>query len=346
MNRRPSRLLGTLALVLLGVLLAGIAIWGVLALAYFEPLLARYCARSSRRSSRSRGSFATLGALLLPRWRWRAVLSFLGLFALLVTCWFQIAPSNDRQWRPEVAVLPYATIDGNLITVHNIRNFDYRTETDFTPAYYDRTFDSSQLDSVDLFAIYWMGPAIAHGIISFGFSDGQHLAVSIEARSSLGEGYSTIKGFFRQYELHYVVADERDVIRLRTNYRHDPVENAYLFHLAGTPADQHRLFMNYLAKINSLKEHPEFYNTLTDNCITGIWQNAKGNAERPSLSWQLLLSGYAPEYLYESGKLDSSIPFAELRKRGHINERAHAADQATDFSQKIRETSAVPVSGE
>jgi Domain of unknown function (DUF4105) len=344
MNRRPSRLLGMLALVLLGVLLTGIAIWGVLALAYFEPLpqplrllLAALFAITG---------LATLGALLLPRWRWPAVLSFLGLFALLVTCWFQIAPSNERQWRPEVAVLPYATIDGNLITVHNIRNFDYRTETDFTPAYYDRTFDSSKLDSVDLFAIYWMGPAIAHGIISFGFSDGQHLAVSIEARSSLGEGYSTIKGFFRQYELHYVVADERDVIRLRTNYRHDPVENAYLFQLAGTPADEHRLFMNYIAKINSLKEHPEFYNTLTDNCITGIWQNAKGNAERPSFSWKLLLSGYAPEYLYERGRLDSSIPFEELRKRGHINERAHAADKAADFSQKIRETSAVPVSGE
>jgi Domain of unknown function (DUF4105) len=335
MKRRPLRWPITLALVLLGIVLSGMAIWGALALAYFEPLAQSL--RPVLAGIFAVAGVATLVALFLPRWRRRAVACFLVLFALLVACWFQIAPTNEGQWRPEVAVLPYATIDGNLVTVHNIRNFDYRTETDFTPAYYDRTFDASKLDSIDLFAIYWMGPSVAHGIVSFGFSDGQHLAVSIEARSPHGEGYSTIKGFFRQYEVHYVVADERDVIRLRTNYRRDPVEDAYLYHLVGTPEDSRRGFMNYINKINSLKEHPEFYNSLTDNCITGIWQNAKGNAQRPSFSWKLLVSGYAPEYLYEKGKLDTSIPFEQLRERGHINERAHAADKAADFSQKIRQ---------
>jgi Domain of unknown function (DUF4105) len=335
MKRRPARLLGTLGLVLLGVLLSSIAVWGVLALAYFDPL--PHALRPLLAALFAVAALATLAALFVPRRRWRAVASFLVLFALLVTCWFQIAPTNEGQWRTEVAELPYATIDGNLVTVHNIRNFDYRTETDFTPAYYDHTFDTSKLSSVDLFAIYWMGPSIAHGIISFGFSDGQHLAVSIEARSPHGEGYSTIKGFFRQYEVHYVVADERDVIRLRTNYRHDPVEDAYLFRLMGAPDDERRAFMNYINKINSLKQHPEFYNTLTDNCVTGIWQNARGNPERPSFSWKLLVSGYAPGYLYEQGKLDTSVPFEQLRERGHINERAHAADKAADFSQRIRE---------
>jgi hypothetical protein len=194
---------------------------------------------------------------------------------------------------------------------------------------------------VDLFAIYWMGPSVAHGIISFGFADGQHLAVSIEARSPHGVGYSTISGFFRQYEVHYVVADERDVIRLRTNYRKNPVEDTYIFHLVGDPGDMHRTFMNYISKINSLKEQPEFYNTLTDNCITGIWQNARGNEHRPPFSWKLLVSGYAPEYLYEKGKLDTRVPFEQLRQRGYINERAHAADQATDFSRRIRAASTV-----
>lgn len=336
MKSTPSRPIDIIGLVLLGILLLGIAAWGVLALAYFGPLPPAL--RTIFAAVFTLAALVTLVALFLPRWRWPAVASYLVLFALLVACWFQIRPSNDRQWRPEVAALPYATIDGNLVTVHNIRNFDYRTETDFTPAYYDATFDITKLDSVDMFAIYWMGPQIAHGIISFGFADGQHVAVSIEARSSLGEGYSTIKGFFRQYELHYVVADERDVIRLRTNYRHDPVEEVYLFHLVATPADTRRAFMNYINKINSLKEHPEFYNTLTDNCITGIWRNAKGTAGQPSFSWKLLLSGHAPEYLYEQGTLDTRMPYAQLRERGHINARALAADQAQEFSQRIRAT--------
>jgi Domain of unknown function (DUF4105) len=334
MKRHPPRWLVTLGLVLLGIVLSGMCTWGVLALTYFEPL--PHSLRPILAGAFGLAGLATLAALFLPRWRWPAAASFLGLFVVLVACWFQIAPTNDGQWRPEVAVLPYATIDGDLVTVHNIRNFEYRTETDFTPGYYDATFDASKLNSVDLFAVYWMGPAIAHGIISFGFADGQHLAVSIEARSPHGAGYSTVTGFFRQYEVHYVVADERDVIRLRTNYRRDPVEDTYLFHLVGRPEDEHRLFINYINKINSLKEHPEFYNSLTDNCITGIWQNARGNAQRPSFSWKILVSGYAPEYLYEKGKLDTSVPFEQLRERGHINERAHAADKAADFSQRIR----------
>ncbi len=335
MNTRPPRLLATLGLVSLGLLLAGVTAWGTLALAYFEPL--PDTARAVLASLFALAGALTLVALCLPHWRWQAAAWFTALFLVLVACWFQIAPTNEGQWRTEVAVLPYATVDGDLVTVHNIRNFDYRTETDFTPAYYDRTFDDRKLQSIDLFAIYWMGPAIAHGIISFGFSDGQHLAVSIEARSPHGEGYSTVKGFFRQYEVHYVVADERDVIRLRTNYRHDPVENAYLFQLVGTPQDAHRVFTNYINKMNSLKEHPEFYNSLTDNCITGIWQNARGNPQRPAFSWKILVSGYAPQYLYDQGKLDTSIPFAQLRERGHINERAHAADKAADFSRQIRQ---------
>ena len=220
MKRQPPRWLGTLGLVLLGIVLAGICAWGILALTYFEPLA--HALRPLLATAFGIAGVAAIAALFVPRWRWPAVAAFLALFVVLLACWFQITPTNEGQWRTEVAVLPYATIDGNLVTVHNIRNFEYRTETDFTPAYYDATFDASKLDAVDLFAVYWMGPAIAHGIISFGFADGQHLAVSIEARSPHGEGYSTVTGFFRQYEVHYVVADERDVIRLRTNYRHNP----------------------------------------------------------------------------------------------------------------------------
>ncbi len=176
---------------------------------------------------------AALGAYCIRRFRRIATVAYAGLFVVLFVWWSMIEPSNDREWQPEVAVLPYATFDGDLVTVHNIRNFDYRTETDFTPAYYDRTYDLTQLDSVDLIAAYWMGPMIAHTFLSFGFGD-DHLAISIEARKEATEGYSSIKGFFKQYELIYIVGDERDLIRVRTNYRKDPPEDVYLYPLTGS----------------------------------------------------------------------------------------------------------------
>src|SRR4029079_11636556 len=172
-------------------------------------------------------------ACLVSGWRWKPALAVYGVALLAAFGWWSsLNPSNERAWTPEVARVAHATIDGDRVTVHDIRNFDYRSETDFTPAYYDRTFDLRALDSVDLLAVYWMGPAIAHMFVSFGFGD-DHLAVSIEARKVRGEGYSSLKSFFRQCELVYVVADERDVIRLRTNYRKDPPEDVYLYRTQG-----------------------------------------------------------------------------------------------------------------
>jgi hypothetical protein len=234
-------------------------------------------------------------------------------------------------------VLSYADIDGDRVTVHNIRNFQYRTETDFTPAYYDKTFDLSQLDSVDLIAVYWMGPDIAHIMLSFGFAGRDYLAVSIEARKEQGEGYSTLDGFFRHYELFYVVADERDAIGVRALFRNDPPEDVYLYRVQGPRENARRLFLEYLRQINALRDRPEFYNTLRTNCTTTIWMNAGVNSGRVPFSWKVLVSGHVPEYLYEAGRLDTSLPFEELRQRGHINARAReAGPTAPDFSQRIR----------
>ena len=256
---------------------------------------------------------------------------------MIVLIWFlSIPPSNDRDWQPDVAKLSWAEIDGDRITVHHIRNCDYRTETDYTPAYYDKTFNLSRLEHVDLIAVYWMGPAIAHVFMSFEFAGGDHLAVSIETRKEKGEGYSTVKGFFRQYELYYVVADERDVIRLRTNYRHDPPEDVYVYRLHGSLEDGKRLFLAYMNRINSLKNTPEFYNSLTTNCTTTIWLNSRVNPDHLPFSWQILVSGYIPEYLYRSGLLGSDLPFSEMQKRAYVNARAHTADTAPDFSRQIR----------
>jgi len=233
-------------------------------------------------------------------------------------------------------VLANADIDGDRITLHNIRNFNYRTDTDFTPMYYDRTFDLRQLDSVDMFTVYWMGPAIAHVFLSFGFTDGAHVAFSIETRREKGQVYSSIAGFFRQYTLYYAVGDERDIVRLRTNYRHDPPERVYLYRLRGDRAAAQRLFLEYLQQVNALKQHAQWYNTLTSNCTNSIWFLARLNPGHVPYSWKVLVSGYLPEYLYEQGRLDTSVPFAELQQRAYINPLAQAADQAADFSQRIR----------
>jgi hypothetical protein len=326
----------------LGLLLLATAAWGVLALYYFD-----HESQALRGGLAAAFGLISIGALTgfaLPRWRWRACAAYLVLFALLLWRWEAIEPSNDRDWRPEGARIPHATFAGDSVTVHDIRNFDYRSENDFTPAYYDRTFDLRQLDAVDLVAVYWMGPAIAHVFLSFGFSDGNHLAVSIEARKERTEGYSTLKGFFRQYELQYVVADERDVIRLRTNYRHDPPEEVHIYRLQGDKENLQRIFLEYLQEINHLKAQPEFYNSLTTNCTSMIWMHSRVNPGHVPYSWKILASGYVPEYLYEQGRLDNTLPFPELQRRSIVNERAQAADKAADFSQRIRAPTATAVS--
>jgi hypothetical protein len=329
--RRAARAAG---LLFIGLLMLGVTGWGVLALHYWDHANPRL--RNALAAAWALAALALIVGFALRRWRWRSLATFTALFALLLAAWSAIAPSNDREWEPENAVLAYADIDGDRVTLHNVRNLDYRTETDFTPAYYDRTFDLRQLDAVDMFTVYWMGPAIAHVFLSFGFTDGAHVAVSIETRREKGQAYSSLAGFFRQYTLYYAVGDERDIVRVRTDYRHDPPEQVYLYRLRGSEAAGKRLFLEYLRQINSLKQHAEWYNTLTSNCTNSIWLLARLNPAHVPYSWKILVSGYLPEYLYEQGRLDTSEPFEELQRRAYINPLAQAADQAPDFSQRIR----------
>lgn len=325
--------------VLLALLTAATAGWGALALWFAGPTALGL--NVALGVCFALAGLVTLIALGIRRWRWRMVFIYVLLFVALLGWWSGIEPSNDRDWQTDVAVLPYATIDGDLVTVHHIRNFDYRSEFDYTPAYYDKQFDLRRLQGVDLIASYWMGPAIAHIFLSFDFGDDDHLAISIETRKERGEGFSSIKGFFRQYELYYVVADERDVIRVRTNYRRDPPEQVYLFRALAPRENIRRLFLSYMRQINALKAEPRFYNTLTTNCTTKIWLNSRVNPDHLPLRWQVLLSGFLPRFLYDSGRLDSGgLSFEQLQRRSLINERAQAADQAPDFSRRIRDTGA------
>ena len=330
----PRRVLCIAGRVLLVFLVSGVTAWGALALLYSSTTNALVSAVLA-------GAFLLCGLLTAlavgaRRQARAAVTGFALLFAVLLGWWSGIEPSNDRDWQPDVARLAHAEIDGDRVTVRNVRNFAYRSETDYTPHYYDRTYDLGKLRSVDLIAVYWMGPAIAHTILSFGFEGGDQLAISIETRKERGETYSTTRGFFKQYELHYVVADERDVVRLRTSYRKDPPEDVYVYRLHGPLENGRRVFLQYMQRINDLQAKPEFYNTLIDNCTTGIWMNARINPGHVPLSWKVFASGYLPEYLHGVGMLAPGVPFAELQRLGYITPRARAAGDAEDFSRLIR----------
>ena len=278
---------------------------------------------------------ATLLAFALLPGRLRTLAGFLVVFAGIVAWWLAIPASNDRNWQRDVAVLPYATVKGEQVTIHNIRNLNYRTETDFDVRYYDKTFDLNRLDSVDLIAVYWMGDAIAHIMISFGFQEKDFVTFSIETRKEQGEEYSTLKGFFKQYELIFIAGDERDLIRVRTDYRKPP-EDVYLYRSRMTPENPRKFFMEYVRQINSMKENPEWYNTLTTNCTTDVVRLIRAYGGQARYNWKVLLSGYAPQYAYENGSIDTRIPFEELRKLSYINPQARAVGDDPEFSRKIR----------
>jgi hypothetical protein len=328
-NRRFRALRFLLRQILLWVIAAGLTLWCVGAI-YYSNLPAAWM----RTSGAVAFALGTIIVFILLRPRWRAWLVFLVTFAGIVAWFLLIPPSNDRDWRPDVAVLPYSDINGDTLTVHNIRNCDYLSETNYTVHYYDRTFDLKKLQSVDFFVIHWGSPMIAHTMLSFGFADGEYLCFSIETRNQKGRGYSAIKGLFRQFEITYVVADERDLVRLRTNYRGEQV---YLYRLKANPAIARAVLLDYFKEINRLKEQPEWYNAVTDNCTTSIHQHSYPYAKKVRWDWRILINGYVDELAYEVGTLDHSLPFAELKARSLINDRAKAADQDPEFSARIRE---------
>jgi hypothetical protein len=277
---------------------------------------------------------AVVAVLTFVRPRRRGLVVVGGLWVLVLGWWLLIPPRNDRDWQPDVARLPTVEFRGDVVTVHNVRNFEYRSETDFTERWEDRRLDLSRLRGVDLFLSFWGPTLIAHTIVSWEFDDGQHLAVSIETRKERGESYSALRGFFRQYELYYVVADERDLVGLRTNYRGEQV---FLYRLRGTPALARALLLSYLGEVNRLAARPKWYNAFSHNCTTTIRFHVKQAAVHNPWDWRILVNGKADELLYHRGTIDTSLPFAEVRARSDITAKAKAADQEPDFSQRIRE---------
>src|SRR5436309_494893 len=257
-----------------------------------------------------------------------------GACALVAAWWLTLKPSNDGAWQPDVAQTAWADINGDEVTIHNVRNCDYRTETDFTPHWETRTVRLSQITGMDVAINYWGSPWIAHPIVTFQFADGLPLCFSIETRKTIGQKYSALDGLYRQYTLIYVVADERDVIRLRTNYRR---EDVYLYRTLASPAQARERFLEYIKAMTMLHEHPRWYNEVTANCTTSI-RTQRSVSERAPWDWRMLINGKADELLYERHAIATGgLPFRELKERSLIDARARVADNDPNFSRLIRE---------
>ncbi|HKV09833.1 MAG TPA: DUF4105 domain-containing protein [Thermoanaerobaculia bacterium] len=268
--------------------------------------------------------------------RKRARLALL-LLLLAVAAYFSIRPSNARNWSRDQTKLASATFEGDLVHVRNIRNVRYRSTTDYDPAWYDKTFDLGKLESLwFMVEPFDEGKGAAHTLVSFGFAGPEYLAVSVEIRKEVGEEFSVVKGILRQYELMYVVGDERDLIQLRSNYRKDDV---YLYPIRAPKERIRAMLVGMLERANRLREEPEFYNTLTNTCTTNIVRHVEEVAPGrvPRFRREVILPGYSDRLAYDLGLLDTDLPFEKARERFKINDRALRAQGQPDFSVKIRE---------
>ncbi|MEF3127467.1 DUF4105 domain-containing protein [Rhizobium leguminosarum] len=324
---RPVRAIVIAVLVLL---VAFASAWASLALWYRLPL---------PEVGRQAGAilFGLFGAsvvvALFGRRRFRAVLSFASAFVLVLVWWSTIEPPANGVWAPDVARQVTGEFDGDLLTLTNVRDFEWRSATDFTERWTTRSYDLNKLKSVDMFMSYWSGPTIAHVIMSFGFDDGHYLAWSIEVRRLSGGSFSPLADLFKSSPLVILAADERDVIGLRSNFRGEDVQ---IYRLKMSPAAARLLLREYVSDANALADTPVFYNSLTTNCTTTIVKMMRVAGDAVPTDWRLVVNGYLPEYAYDRGALDISVPLSQLRSAAHIAARAHEDGVSPVFSQAIR----------
>jgi hypothetical protein len=331
---RPARLLHVLGRVVATLVLAAFGAWGTGALWFQLPHPAAAVAACA---------WCLLGvATMAAMWAWRGrrrtrrlLAAFAGAAIVLLAWWQTLAPSHDRIWADDVARLLEADVDGDRVVLRNVRNFDWDTETRYTARWETRAYDLSHLVSGDLVLSYWMGPHIAHTLVSFGFDDGRKLVFSLEIRKERQESFSAVGGFFREFEQVIIAADERDIVRTRSNVRKKDV---YMYRLRATPAQLRTLLLAYLERAERLRRTPEFYNTLTSNCTTIVFDLARQIDPGLPLDYRLLLSGHVDEYAYDQHALAPGVPFAQLRRLGYIDARARRADtdDSRAFSRAIR----------
>jgi hypothetical protein len=272
--------------------------------------------------------------IFLPNRR-RTALYVLGLCIAIIIGWSQKKPSHDHDWVDNVSKLPHVTVEGNHARISNIRNFDYRTEKEYTPRYYEKTFDLNKLETVDYALSYWDGnKAVAHTILSFGFTDGEYLAVSVETRLENGEPQSGLRGLFKQYELIYVLGDERDLLRLRTNFRKEEV---FLYPTTVDRDNVRELFMVIVERVNDIASNPEFYNTLSQSCLSSLVSDFKKViTPRSFFDFRRTQNGYSDEMLFENGWIDSRLGFEDTKRLHHINQYVQDDINSFDYSFRIR----------
>lgn len=277
-------------------------------------------------------SFVTFWRLR-GKWKKGALAVWVLIFAAFVAHWLSITPSHNRAWRADMARMPRAIIDGDNVKFINFRDFDYRSLSDFTPRYEEREVQISHLTSIDFFISYWTPGPVAHTFLSFNFDNAKPVCISIEARFEDHEGFNPLASLFRQFELIYVVGDERDIVRVRSNIRK---EDVFMYPIRLSPAAARSLFMVYLERINQLADHPEFYHLLSNSCTINIVRYANLIGREGNWDIRLILNGWSDRYLYRAGLIDNNLPFKQAREQAFINPLAQAADDAPDFSRQIR----------
>ena len=320
------------------VLMAGVAIlfiapftlWAALALWF------RFPGPDAARAAAA-AAFGLIGAAavvaLFTRRRLTGLAAFALAFAGIVAWWSTITPPRDGDWAPDVARQTTGAVNGDTLTLSDVRDFDWRGERDFTERWGARSYDLSRLRTLDLFLSYWSGPKIAHLIMSFGFEGGDELAWSIEVRREKDGVYSPIADAFKTHTIVYLATTERDSVRLRSNVRGEDVR---LYRLRVEPDRARILLLQYVAEANGLAAEPAFYNSLTTNCTTAVAKLIWAAGGTLPLDWRLVLNGFLPGYLYDRKAVVTDIPLSELMTRARIDERARAADDAPDFSGLIR----------
>jgi hypothetical protein len=269
-------------------------------------------------------------------WQWRPSIPF-GVaagIAVTMTVWFAFLPArNDRDWAPEYARTLTATIDGDRVTLENVRNFRWQTIDTAEEVWETRVFDAGTITSVDVYTSVWGNPNIAHVMVSFGFADGQHIAFSAETRRRVGQVYSTFGGFVREFELTLLAADERDLIWLRTDLRKERVS---IFPLTLTPEMRRDLFLAFAAFADDLERQPQWYNTLLDNCTTVPLRIVRTLSDRVSLDWRVLASGRLPAYLYDLGVLRPDLGLAEVEAKAVLPVFGPWPEDGLAYSRAIR----------
>ena len=279
---------------------------------------------------------ATMMTAIVSLWKQNVYVSLaivVVVWAVLLGWWATILPSNNRNWQPDVAHVARGQINGDVLTVENVRNFNWRTDSDFDARWETRQYRLSQLQGADLFLSYWAGESVAHAIMSFNFEGSDPLAFSIEIRKEKGENYSALTGFFKTYELAVLAADERDVVKVRSTVRGEDVR---IFRLDMRPETAMGLLREYVVLANDVSENPRWYNTLSANCTTMIFGMARRLDPRTRLDWRILLPGQLPSYLREHEFVSREVPLDGLIAASRIGRRAAGPLPDTRFSTRIR----------